>query len=64
MKEMNKRFNEVKMKKTCNGCKALHFEGKSIVSCDLHFKFDDKFSPLEECPKPLTYKKLVENLMG
>lgn len=53
------------MKRTCDGCKAFN---DSFNRCDLGYKIEPckhvwfipvKFRPLEECPKPKTYKELV-----
>lgn len=62
------------MKRTCRGCKALHwdkFDGfcylqykTRIVSfaclIDKHITLTDVLAPLEECPKPRTNKRYVE----
>lgn len=48
------------MKTTCNRCKAMYF-GQYEIKCDLGYKIDYKKGvPLEDCPKPLTYKALQE----
>lgn len=51
------------MKRTCNGCKALHFEQGGIITCELKFKLNDKsFAPIEECSKPKTFRELANEL--
>ena len=48
------------MKRTCNGCKALKMEQYNC-ECLLGYKFDKhNFKPLEECPKPKTFMKFIE----
>lgn len=55
------------MKHTCYGCKALLVDG-SAAGCCLGYKvvkrgifgFPDDYTPLEECPKPMTYKQFIE----
>ena len=56
------------MKRTCKGCRALT-EGFPLTSCDLGFEIkyygdelhvlykDRYYYPVEECPKPKTWKK-------
>lgn len=50
------------MKKSCEGCKALN--GVNLLSdwqCELDYKIDGfKGIPLEKCPKPKTYQKLLD----
>lgn len=52
------------MKRTCNDCRALTYDGK----CSLNYKNDVKtvlchivveYKPLEECSKPKTYEALM-----
>ena len=52
------------MKKTCDKCKALEDGGKFAViyRCELGY-FQDDGVPMEECPKPLTTKKIVEIML-
>jgi len=56
------------MKRTCFGCRALDWNGRSS-RCDLGYKQSKKYHreqlrsepiPAEQCPKPLTYGKLLE----
>ena len=55
------------MKHTCYGCKALLVDG-GVAECRLGYKmgkrcifeFPDGYIPLEECPKPMTYKQFIE----
>lgn len=55
------------MKHTCYGCKALLVDG-SVAGCRLGYKvgkrnifgFLDDYTPLEECPKSMTYKQFLE----
>lgn len=46
------------MKRTCNGCRALEM-GQGYHKCVLGYKYDDKFKPSEECPKPRTICDLI-----
>jgi hypothetical protein len=55
------------MKRSCDGCRALwyHYTFDRYCSCILGYKVKSIFHhtilvgaiPLEECPKPMTYKK-------
>ena len=47
------------MKKTCEGCKALELS-QYTARCLLGYKFDERFKPLEQCPKPKTYADFFE----
>lgn len=56
------------MKRTCEGCRAFDTDGR-MVKCDLGYRQEKIYGgvwkpntakPLEECPKPLTYGKLME----
>lgn len=50
------------MKKTCKGCYAAdtgcHPMGGDPHGCILEYKTDGKGGPLEECPKPKSWKQL------
>lgn len=58
------------MHKKCDGCKALQYE-KCLLGYEITYKRKVinvgngnmetlKFSPIKQCPKPLTYKKYIE----
>lgn len=50
----------MRMKKTCDGCRALEPDIYRLWQCSLHYKIDVKQGvPLEPCPKPRTIKQLV-----
>lgn len=65
------------MKKSCNGCKAFYMD-RYYGTCNLGYKIKNTritssispamtiptCTPLEECPKPLTNKKLVQISLG
>lgn len=52
------------MNKTCKGCYAAIADGHPLQGeshgCDLGYKTDGKGHPLEECPKPKSWKQLHE----
>lgn len=50
-----------RLKKSCWGCKALRLN--CHYSCALNFLISND-KPGEVCPKPRTYKKLVELLLS
>jgi hypothetical protein len=59
------------MKKSCDGCKALHTEGHE--RCEIGYKITGKVNkcfgtvimvPSEKCPKPTTYSQLVAIQLG
>lgn len=47
------------MKRTCCGCRALNM-GQNLIKCTLDYDQRDG-KPLEECPKPLTYRQLLDS---
>lgn len=48
------------MVKSCKSCKALKYCG-ATPKCQLGYPIDVKnTTPLEPCPKPLTYLQLIE----
>ncbi len=50
------------MKKTCKGCYAAETGGHPMQGnphdCNLGYQTDGKGKPLEECPKPSSWKQL------
>lgn len=50
------------MNKTCKGCYAAETGGHPMSGeahgCTLNYKTDGKGHPLEECPKPKSWKQL------
>lgn len=50
------------MKKTCNGCYAADTGGHPMCGemrgCTLGYVTDGKGRPMEECPKPTSWKQL------
>lgn len=48
------------MKKTCEGCRAIRWGSNGHpASCDRGYS-QERGIPKEECPKPTTYKKLID----
>ena len=55
------------MKRKCDGCKALQVSHPYDGKCSLGYKIGDRrindflsgYKPLEECPKPITWEKLI-----
>ena len=53
-KQFDSNKGEIKMKRTCNNCKAL-FDDRPGWGCRLGYGINTfKGIPLEECPKPTT----------
>jgi hypothetical protein len=50
---------KLSQKRTCENCKAL-YQSQYINKCELGYKFDKYFKPIEPCPKPKTYIELIE----
>lgn len=50
---------KISQKRTCEGCRAL-YQGQYIDKCELGYMFNEKFKPLEQCPKPKTLNELLE----
>lgn len=53
---------KLSQKRTCEGCKALiqPVWSRYIFICSLGYSFDEKYKPLEVCPKPKTIADLIE----
>lgn len=51
---------KLNQKRTCEGCKALYMEQGIIHRCNLGYKYDSHFKPLEPCPKPKTCMDIIE----
>jgi len=52
-------LRDVKIEKTCKGCKALKINSLGKPTCTLEYKLKNCI-PLEECPKPMIYLDYVE----
>lgn len=52
------------MNKTCKGCYAAETGGHPMhgepYGCNLNYKTDGEGHPLEECPKPKSWRQLNE----
>jgi hypothetical protein len=46
-------------KRTCSGCRAL-YQSQYMDRCELGYKFNGNFKPLEPCPKPRTNSDFIE----
>lgn len=60
---------KISQKKTCEGCKAINEIQGSTMDCKLGYhnkgRYDSfialpKIEPQEPCPKPKTYKELID----
>ena len=50
---------KLSQKRTCEGCRAL-LQIQYIDRCELGYKFDDNFKPLQSCPKPKTNSEFIQ----
>lgn len=50
---------KLSQKKTCENCRALE-QYQYVNGCILGYVFNEKFKPLEPCPKPKTWNDLIE----
>lgn len=62
LRRNRKLFMEEKMKRTCKNCYAAQtdahpLQGKSY-GCELGYQTDGNGKPLEECPKPKSWRQL------
>jgi hypothetical protein len=51
--------NELRKRRSCNGCRALEYDPRINWKCSLHYEMLDK-KPLSECSKPRTIKDFVK----